>query len=170
MTLEKQQKWGTIVVGALNLLFVGFIVSLFVSLFVSCGQKNRQEIIDQNISGIANLNQSSATIAKASFEYQSQRLLDKAQYIEKSGFSTTEAENYLYLSNHDNTSSFELIAQNGKGVLLQKDDSGQFVSLAYASSSYPALYSIFQAANGQDGATYTPEFTDAFTARRSFAF
>jgi signal transduction histidine kinase/CheY-like chemotaxis protein len=166
MTLEKQQKWGTIGVGLLNLFFVGCIASLF----VSYGQKNRQEIIDQNISGIANLNQSSATIAQASFEYQTQRLLDKGQYIEKSGFTLDQAKEYIFLSNHDNTNSFELVEQNGKGTLLQKDDSGAFIDVAYTASTYSSLLSIFKGAHEDATASYTPEFTDSYSARKSFAF
>lgn len=153
---------------AVNLLCVVTIVALFAGYSAAY----RAKLYSQNISSIENLNRSSAIVADAIFTFRAQKIRDAARCIEASGMRLDEALDYLGLMNDDPSGSFELVGQDAAGYFAARGKDGAFLPVSYKDVSYSELQRLFRQAGPQNAGTvtYTPEFTDAHTAFKSFAF
>jgi len=151
---------------SINLLFVIMILSLF--LYHNAVFHTR--IYEQNITDITNINKSTATLAAATFRYHSLKIADITKYIQYMDLSLQQTLEYIYNSCSNPENSFEIIGTDNTGYLAEKDEKGDFIHLSYQNNSYTQLQHIFQTASQNNGiVSYSPEFTDAFTAYKSFA-
>lgn len=149
----------------LNILIV--IIILF--LFLNHLSLYRQKIRTQNINEIVNLNHSATMIGQSIFTYQAKKLQDIRNYININTFTEEEALTLIQKLNSDPTCIFEIIDTKNKGYASIKDPNGKFTPISYAHFSYDKLQEIFTGAETRtmSDVSYTPQFTDAFTAFNS---
>src|SRR5574344_1741662 len=167
MEPEKKRKLINIGVGAVNAVLLAAVIFIF----VRYSDNSRSAIYGQNIDNITNLNHSAAQAADSYLAYYTQRVKDKSSYIQNASMSLTQAQDYLFNSNSDNSDTFELIGTDCKGYLIQKDSSGNYISLDYmTNSSYPEIQTICQASSDATNltASYVSEFNDAYSGYASF--
>lgn len=154
-----------ILIFLINLVLTAAIIAVFF-FNMSNYQKKLQE---QNIDDITNINQASANISSAFFLNQQNRLADAVQYISLHNFNVNDAVSYICDANSDVNSSYELISKNAKGYAAVTKDAG-FAAVDYSSADYAVLKKLFTATDTQDTTIKcTPEFTDQYTASKSFA-
>ena len=146
--------------------------SLIVVLFVNYNTSYKTKLYRQNISNIENLNRSSGTVAQAMFGFQSHKIRDIACYIEAEHMNLNQVIIYLSLMNNDASGALELVGTDYTGYISGGGDNDITAPISYKDSTYAELHSLFSAAKaGSTGdVDYTPEFTDAYSAFRSFAF
>jgi len=149
-----------------------FCITALVAIFANYSSGYRQKLYDQNVNSIGNLNKSSATVAEAMFSYYAQKLSDMSRYIEANEMNLEDALSYLQCMSADTSGRFELIGTDSSGYVLGAGENGAAVAIAYKDNSYSELHQIFKNAadRGANHVLYTPEFTDAFSAFKCFAF
>ena len=147
-------------------------VVLMVCLFVGYNNAYHAKLREQNIGNVSNLNRSAGVIAASYFAFQDQKLRDVAQYVQQQGLSLEETLSYIDASNGGHSACLELIGRDATGYYVQKDPSGAFPIISYASGGYEKLKQIFESAAEETIGVIalTPEFTDGYSARKSFAF
>jgi len=153
------------------LIIVNLICILLIAeLFINYGYRYHEKLYSQNISSIENLNNSSATVAQAMFSYHSQKTSDIARYIEANNMDTQEALEYLHYMSSNPRESFELIGTDFSGYAVLSD--GKEAEVKYSDRSYSGLKELFKKAGAENAGitAYSPEFTDAHTAYKCFAF
>ena len=166
MEPKKPGRDGSVSTLLVNLLLVCCIIAVFLLYNASY----RGALHDQNVTDISNINQSAANISSAFFQNQQKRLADMAQYITLRCLSREGALTYICDSNSDAGSVFELVGADRTGnVALHA--AGGFASVDYTNADYLGLAAILTASDRSrsQGIFCTPEFTDGYTARRSFA-
>ena len=152
-----------LIIASINILLVVCIIVIF--LLYNSNAQNK--IKEQNIDDIKNINQSSANISSMFFKNQQREISDMVSYITLHKFSYNEALSFICDSHGDMKNKYELVGTNGKGYAALRDKNG-FVPVDYTSSSYKYFNVIFRNYTIADD-MYTPEFTDSYTADRSFA-
>jgi signal transduction histidine kinase len=162
-----QSKKGTLALLAVNLV----CVALLAGLFVNYSARYRARFYRQNISSIESLNRSTATVAGALFTFQSQRVSDMARTIESERMTLDRALEFLGTMDDGRLGSFELVGQDDTGF-APGASGGAPAAVDYTDSTYSELQAIFRGAGpqGKTAGAYTPEFTDAATAFKCFAF
>ena len=125
----------------------------------------------QNISDIENLNKSATTMARLYFTSANQQVLDMAKYINYSKFTEDEALEYIYHSDSDNNSGYQLIGGDYIGYVKEIDERGDFITVDYSNNTYVTLQNIFSKVASKQIKTvgFMPEFTDGYSATKSFA-
>jgi len=166
MKQEKADRRGYLLLIAVNLICIALIAAFF----VNYSSEYRAKLYRQNISSIGDLNRSSGTVAQAVFAFQSQKISDIARYVEAEDMDLEQALAYMGVMGADTRGSLELVGPDGTGSVPA--DGGEAASISYEDRSYAELHRLFSAAcAGRAGAVaYTPEFTDARSAFKSFAF
>lgn len=86
-----------------NLLLVGCVGAAFLRYHATAEEK----LLEQNLTDIRNINQSSAKISGAFFQNQQQRLADVVKYSTTRALSRTEVLSYLCDANSDAGSTYE---------------------------------------------------------------
>jgi len=147
-----------------------FLVCCIAAVFIHSTISYRRKLEQQNTDDITNINMASANISGAFFRNQQKRLADAVQYINIRQFGQNDLLLYLCDSNSDKKSNYELIGPDGKGYVTAKDRDG-FFFVDYSSADYKELRKIFSETepNENQEIRCTQEFTDRFTAARSFA-
>ena len=165
MGIRSGGRLSSLLIFCVNLALIGATVAVFVLYSISYRDKLRE----QNLADIANINQAAASISSAFFRNQEKRLTDAVRYGTMRAFTRDEMLSYICDANSDENSGYELIAADGRGFASVRQDDG-FAAVDYTSGDYAALRQVFAAADTPaDGVLCTPEFTDRYTARRSFA-
>jgi signal transduction histidine kinase/ActR/RegA family two-component response regulator len=165
MTPNKSEKNSTALILIVNLLLVGLIVAVFFRYTAGF----RYKLQEQNIADITNINQASANISSSFFLNQQKRLADSVQYITQRSFEYDEALAYICDSNSDAESVYELIGPDNRGFAAIRLNGG-FIPVDYTDKDYSSLTGMFQGGSGQSsGIQCTREFTDSYTANKSFA-
>jgi len=164
---NRHQRYNWIIIG-IN----AVCVVLIVVLFLVYAKSSRDRFYSQNVTDIENLNRSAANVAEALFSNQDQRLGDIAKYVHNQGMTLEQTLDYIYLSDAGRRGNFELLDTDGRGYGIVKGDDGRYIPLTYTQNSYRDLHDLMAAATaaGEGVVSYTPEFTDAYTAFKSFAF
>jgi signal transduction histidine kinase len=144
-------------------------ILLIVALFINNATVFRKKLYNQNINNIGNLNRSSGTVAQSVFIYQSQKISDISRYIESNDMDLDTAISFIQFMSNDTLGDFEIISSDHTGYLVSHTGSSE---ITYEDKSYSALHQLFDAAAEKSvgNVSYTPEFTDACTAFKCFAF
>jgi signal transduction histidine kinase/CheY-like chemotaxis protein len=147
-----------------------FLVLSIAAVVVFSTVSYRRKLEQQNIDDITNINRSAANISGAFFRNQQKRLADAIQYANARGLDQNGILLYLCDSNSDGKSNYELIGPDGKGYVTAKGRTG-FFFVDYSSADYRELRKIFADAGADESEEIrcTQEFTDRYTAARSFA-
>ena len=158
-----------------NLLLIAInviCIALIAFLFVTYSAAYKAKLYRQNISSIENLNRSSGTVAQAVFTFQSQKISDIARYVEAENMDLDQALAYLSVMDADTRGRLELVGTEYTGYLPGAGENGTAAPISYEDSSYGELHRLFAAASPERAGrvAYTPEFTDAYSAFKSFAF
>ncbi len=159
--------------GNLSIIVVNLIcVALIVGMFASYSTAYHDKLHKQNISEISNLNRSAAALMTNVFADKAEKLADTVRYMRAMDMQLYEALDYACFSCADDESCFELIRGDCSGFLAKKDKAGEYIAVSYDNYSYYQLKTIFEAAagTGKSLISYTPEFTDGYSAYKSFAF
>lgn len=161
--MKIKKKSDGLIIASINILLVICIIAIF--LLYNSNAQNK--IKEQNIDDIKNINQSSANISSMFFKNQQREISDMVSYITLHKFTYTEALSFICDSHGDIKNKYELVGTDGRGYAALRDKKG-FVPVDYTSTSYKYFNVIFRNYTIADG-MYTPEFTDSYTANRSFA-
>lgn len=150
--------------------FLAAAIAVIISIY---NVRYEKKLHEENLSNIANLNRSAATIAMSYFSSRQTRLCDIAQYAEHMAFSPEQTLEYITLSSvKDEVAAFQLISSDGGGWVAVKDGEGKYISVNYSNSVYKKLSKVFSAAKESslsEGVLSAPEFTDTYNGRHSFA-
>ena len=162
-----QRRTLSVTVIALNVLLLTFAV-------LSYGRYTtiyRERLREENLSNIANLNQSAATNATTLIDSWAVKLEDLIQYLTREETTAAEALTVIEESNSSPDRQFELIGGDGTGYLARRDENGEFIPLSYKRSAYADLYKAFDDVedSAYEDVCFAPEFTDGHTARKYFA-
>lgn len=163
-------------------LITGMVVSLYYYT-----QGYRDNIRKQNLDDIGNITESSSTIARNFFMDEKRRIDDNVSYISRLGLTYPQALDYLVYSKTSTKSektTYEIVGANKKGnaAILKNGVDTQatgypsadnFEPVVYSDTSYSSFATFFSP-TVEDLATPTTlrgstEFSDAYTARSSFA-
>src|SRR5574344_1263734 len=161
--MKIKKKSDGLIIASINILLVVCIIVIF--LLYNSNAQNK--IKEQNIDDIKNINQSSANISSMFFKNQQREISDMVSYITLHKFTYTEALSFICDSHGDIKNKYALVGTDGRGYAALRDKKG-FVPVDYTSTSYKYFNVIFRNYTIADG-MYTPEFTDSYTANRSFA-
>jgi len=162
----KEEKTRSLLVLLANLALIFCVAAVF----LLYANSNRDKIRQQNLADIENINQASSNISGAFFRNQKRRLADTAQYVSLRCFTLNEALDYICDSNSDSYSSYELVGSDCRGWAAVRRDGG-YVPVDYTHIDYAALDLVFTKSgpSGVAGIRCTGEFTDGYTAAKSFA-
>ena len=152
------------------ILINSILFCLIFAAFITYTFNYRMKLREQNITDIENINQSSANISSSFFRSTQQELAEIVRYITIHKSDHNETLSFISDAHGDRNACYELIDSTCRGFVAEKNASG-FIPVDYTSNSYDRLAEIFRGPGNMQTLTikYTPEFTDARTARRSFA-
>jgi len=155
-----------------NLLFIIIVDALLLFSIVGVifiyNSYNQKKIKEQNIADIKNINRSSASIGAMFFKNQQIELANIVRYINLHKLNLEQTLNYIDESHDDKMICYELIGKDHKGYVAEKKD-GAFIKVDYSDIDYRQFNkSIFDNETDKEF-LFTPEFTDNYTACKSFA-
>ena len=163
--MNRRKRTGGAAVIWVNLLLVCGIAAVF----VFYNSSYRSKLREQNLADITNINRALAGVSSSYLFSQQQRLSDAVQYISQQSFSREEAMEYICAASSSAAGSFELVRPDSTGLASARDGDG-YAAVDYTSADYSALKKVFAAVGKPaDGILCTPEFTDSYTALKSFA-
>ena len=168
MMREKGQRGRWIRIIAVNLCFVLLLISVF--LIYNKDYKNK--LYEQNLGDIRNINQSAANISSVTLTSQKTKVADIAQYVNTYQLSYEQILRYIDDIDSGRSVSFELIRSDFTGNIISTNESHTYDEIKYTSGDYTELQAIFSQADStglQSNVSCTPEFTDAYSACKSFA-
>lgn len=161
----KRSKSHTLIISinALLILCIGAIFFVY-------NANYRKKLFEQNIIDMRNINQSSANIGGIFFQTEQKKLYDIAQYVSLRAFDYQRTLDYIYESQKNADSHFELIDTARKGTAVVRSGAG-YVPVDYSHNDYRFFSSVCTGNSDTcNFAVYcTPEFTDSYTACKSFA-
>ncbi len=168
MELDKEKykhRYAQVIV--VNILLV---VALIIA-FVCYNNNYARRLYRQNINNVFNINQSASQITSTFFWAQRSMLENVTEYIVRHDLNYAQTLEYVNECSDTAKRSFQLIGTDYTGKLALKDETGAFIDIEYTSSDYSAMQKIFSAAGDAQArsASCTPEFTDAYSAYKSFA-
>ena len=150
-----------------NVLLLAFTVVLYGQYLTQYQERLREE----NLTNVANLNQSAATNATAFISSLGIKLDDVQLYALTHQLTHDELLRFLSDGNSSGDREFELIGADYAGYLARRDPNGDFIPVSYQGNSYADLQNIFDESNELGDAVlhFVPEFTDGYTALKYFA-
>lgn len=164
---EEKKRWLQI---ALVLINICMLIVMIV-LFHNYDQKKDEIIYEQNVDDIANINQAAANISYSFFNGRKTELIGASLFAKENHCTLNEFMNYLYVTNAQKTTCYELVSSDCTGYLVEKDDNGDFIPLDYSKGYHDFNKTLNASAllHNSEEVRFVPEFTDASSAMKSFA-
>lgn len=164
---EEKKRWIQIALVLINIC----MLSVMIVLFHNYDQKNDEIIYEQNVDDIANINQAAANISYSFFNGRKTELIGASLFAKENHCTLNELMNYLYVTNAQKTTCYELVSTDCTGYLVKKDDNGDFVPLDYSKGYHDFNKTLHAGAllHNSEEVRFVPEFTDAASSMKSFA-
>lgn len=144
------------------------IVTAIILLFISYISDYNTMLYKQNLNDIGNVNQAAAQISSELYASQDRKVSNIVRYISRRKLNLDEIIAYVDDSNSDSAVAFQLINEDYTGIVIKKDENGEYPSVSYKNSDYSNIMQIANPNADSSKIPVTVEFTDPYTGLRSF--